>query len=199
MEIIFFISIINKLNIKLLTIKFLSMGTLLLSGTLLFLLACTGQNSSGDHQSKDVLATVQHDQKQANKTAIILEAFQIVDSDGGSKNFVLRMDKAGKCYLGKEFLGTITAAGELKSETGEVLVRLQGDKLLSEEGKVVLAIKKDGTIANGSGKDITWGADGRLNSDELGLKLVPANSKAKRAASLLMYSYFGSSNTEVQQ
>ena len=175
------------------------MGTLLLSGTLLLLLACTGQSSPVKHPSEDAVAAVLQERKQSNKTAIILDAFQILDSDGGSKNFVLQMDKEGKCYLGEEFLGTITASGELKSDKGEILVHLRGDELLSDEGKVILLIKEDGTIVNGSGKDITWGADGRLKSDELGLKLVPADSKAKRAASLLLYSFFGSTETEVQK
>lgn len=172
------------------------MGILLLSGTLFFLLSGTGQISAIKDQYVDSIATVQQEQKQSDKTSIVLEAFQILDSDGGPADVVLSMDKHGKCYVGKEFIGTITKAGELKSDTGKLLVRLRGDQLLSDEGKVILVIKEDGTISNGSGKDITWGPDGMLKNMEMGLKLVPVDSKSKRAASLLMYSFFGSSDTQ---
>lgn len=175
------------------------MGTLLLNGTFLFLLSWAGQNNVAEYTSADSVVTVQVEPKQENKPIIILEAFQILDSDGGSADAVLSMDKEGKCYVGKEFIGTITAAGELKSDTGELLVHLKGNELLSNDGKVVLVIKEDGTISNGSGKDITWGQDGILKNMELSLKIVPVNSKAKKAASLLVYSFFGSSETEVQK
>lgn len=175
------------------------MGILFLSGTLLFLLSGTGQSNITKYAYEDSVATVHIEQKQSNKPVIILDAFQIMDSDGSTADVVLSMDKYGKCYVGKEFIGTITAAGELKSETGELLVRLKGDELLSDEGKAILVIKEDGTISNGSGKDITWGSDGILKNMELGLKLVPVDSKAKRAASLLVYSFFGSSDAEDQE
>ncbi|MEJ5146580.1 MULTISPECIES: hypothetical protein [Sphingobacterium] len=175
------------------------MGTLLLSGTFLYLLSWTGQNNLAKYPYADSVVTVQVEQKQENKPVMILEAFQILDSDGGSAEAVLSMDKDGKCYVGKEFIGTITAAGELKSDTGELLVHLKGNELLSSDGKVSLVIKEDGTISNGSGKDITWGPDGILKNMELSLKIVPVDSKAKRAASLLVYSFFGSTETEVQK
>ena len=175
------------------------MGTLLLNGTFLFLLSWAGQNNVAKYTSADSVVTVQVEPKQENKPVIILEAFQILDSDGGSTEAVLSMDKEGKCYVGKEFIGTITAAGELKSDTGKLLVHLKGNELLSNDGKVLLVIKEDGTISNGSGKDITWGPDGVLKNMELSLKIVPVDTKAKRAASLLLYSFFGSAETEVQK
>jgi len=46
---------------------------------------------------------------------------------------------------------------------------------------------------------MTWGTDGILKNMELSLKIVPVDSKAKRAASLLVYSFFGSTETEVQK
>lgn len=175
------------------------MGILFLSSTLLFLLSNTGQSNVTKYPCADSVATVRTEQKQSNKPVIILDAFQIVDSDGGTPEGVLSMDNRGKCFFGKEFIGTITATGELRSESGELLVCLRGDELLSNDRKVLLVIKEDGTISNGSGKDITWGPDGILQNMELGLKLVPVDSKAKRAASILMYSFFGSLDPQDQE
>lgn len=127
--------------------------------------------------------------KHVNQDTITIEAFKIVDGD--SDEIFLRMDKDGKCYLGKSFIGTITRAGEIKDDNAELVIRLKGEQFMTTENKVLLLIKADGTISDGSGKDMTWDEDGFLTNSETGLKLVPADTKAKKAASMLLTAFMG--------
>lgn len=174
-----------------------ALSSILVGGTLsLVLLSCTNQNSSGNHDSMDSTEAVQHELSQSGNTVITIEAFEIIDSDGGSGKTALSMDDEGKCYLGDQFIGTITSTGELKSDKGQLMASLKGDQLISDKGKVLGIIKNDGTISNGSGKDISWGADGVLTNSESGLKIIPTDSKAKRAASMLLSAFFGFSSIE---
>lgn len=157
--------------------------------------------SQGEFQWEGYIANLQINQKYnkiaPSKEAIVLAAFQIVDGDSGE--VLLKMDKDGKCYLNTGFIGTITTAGEVMSDDGKPVAHLKGGQFMTSENKMLVTIKADGTISVGSEPEMTWGQNGFLTNSETGLKLVPANSKAKRAASILLSAFMGFGVTDSEQ
>lgn len=118
---------------------------------------------------------------------IVLE--EIAIGDANVKN-ALKMSRDGHfSILGKE-VGVLSTNGQLKDNKGKVLAKMSGDQFVDANGKVLTIIKEDGTIVNGSGKNLSWDENGLLKNSEVEMYLTPANTKAKRAASILLFTYF---------
>lgn len=118
---------------------------------------------------------------------IVLEEIAIGDA---TVKDALKMSRDGHfSILGKE-VGVLSTNGQLKDNKGKVLAKMSGDQFEDANGKVLTIIKEDGTIVNGSGKDLSWGENGLLKNSEVEMYLTPANTKSKRAASILLFTYF---------
>ncbi|OJV54236.1 MAG: hypothetical protein BGO31_12865 [Bacteroidetes bacterium 43-16] len=140
-------------------------------------------------------STEQQDPKiQANKDTLVIEPFQIVDGD--SDKVLLRMNHDGRFYLYRDFIGTMTSAAEIYSEEGELVAHLKDNKFMTSDNKVWFTIRDDGAIAVGSEPEMTWGPDGFLTNSDTGLKLVPADTKARIAASMLLSAFMGFGATD---
>ncbi|WP_437919736.1 hypothetical protein [Sphingobacterium sp. LRF_L2] len=168
----------------------------------LFFAALTTVLYSSGKQYEQVLghdsSILQHNQKNfAGEDTIILEAFKIIDSD--SEKVILSMDKDGKCYLFNDFIGSITSSGEMKSDDGTLVARLNVDKFTDDKDTLLVIINKDGSISGVTEKDMTWGSDGILTNSETGLKVTPVATKARQAASMLLCAFMGFSITESEK
>jgi hypothetical protein len=73
------------------------------------------------------------------------------------------------------------------------------DFLENADGKPLVKIGMDGTLDNGSGVPIYWSEDGTLvrGKETLGIRMLPQNSSARRAASIILFLYLISDGPQI--
>lgn len=113
-------------------------------------------------------------------------AFIVVDKEGEIKTY----EKSGKFKSEWKTIGTISKDGRIADTHGKLLAVLRDTSILEDSaGAPLVRIYADGTLDNGSGVSIRWTKDGTLKQGDLLLdvKLSPANSPARRAASIVFF------------
>ena len=129
-------------------------------------------------------------------TTLVLEKIAI--GDANTKDALTMNEKGHLSAIGKE-VGVLSTNGELKDSKGNLLAKMTGETFTDAEGNVISIIKEDGTIINSSGKDLSWDKNGLLKNSEIEVYLTPANTKAKRAASILLFNYFIFTKSQPQE
>lgn len=126
--------------------------------------------------------------KHKSKTSFVkLSAFKIADKSG---KIHLEMDKTGKTSYEGKVTGAIDAKGSVFDAGGKLMASLRDDSILVDSsGKPLVKIGTDGALDNESGELIHWLKDGSLAQGDkiLDAKLLPSNSPARRAASILLF------------
>lgn len=120
---------------------------------------------------------------------VILSAFKLV---GENDTMLLEMSETGQIRQQTQEIGLIDILGSLHDASGKLVARLQdNDFLENANGKPLVKVAKDGTLDNGSGVPIYWSEDGTLvrGKENLGIRVLPQNSPARRAASILLFLY----------
>ena len=118
-----------------------------------------------------------------------MSAFKITDTNGKTH---IEMDKAGKVKQDGNAIVSINKSGIVFNLQGKVLARLRDSGVLEDSnGKPLVKISTDGVIDNDSGVLISWSKDGMLSdgTKTLDAKLLPSNSTAHRAASIVYFLY----------
>lgn len=125
----------------------------------------------------------------ATQASFNISPLKITDSTG--KVTVLDIAADGKIHFDRQEIGTISDKGIITSPQGGLLAKFNADMLVDSAGKTLAKIDSAGTISNGSGAEMKWSADGRMmqGADDAGIRLVPADSKAKQAASAVWFLY----------
>ena len=121
---------------------------------------------------------------------LTLDSFKIVDTNG---NVHFEMDNAGKFGQEGKAIGKINVNGLVVNMQGKPLAHLRSNDILEDsKGQPLVKIDHDGSIDNGSGVLIHWLKDGTLSkgNEAMDIKLIPADSNARRTASILIFLYF---------
>lgn len=109
-------------------------------------------------------------------------------------NRTLTMSESGDLYaLDDMHLGRMTKTGVIYDRNGDVIARLMPDGQLQDaSGKLLVMVEENGAWRNREGTSLYWSEDGELivGDKETALKLVPADSPARRAASVFVYMFF---------
>lgn len=136
------------------------------------------------------------DNKAFESSVVQIYPFKIGDQKGTvhivmDKNGVIKT-KAKKGEIKSEWkvVGTISKDGRVIDAHGKLLAVLRDTSILEDSAGVPLVrIYADGTFDNGSGVPVRWTKDGTLKQGDspLDVKLLPANSPARRAASIVFF------------
>lgn len=128
--------------------------------------------------------------KHKSKTSFVkLSAFKIADKSG---KIGLEMDKTGQISYEGKVTGAIDAKGSVFDAGGKLMASLRNNSILVDSsGEPLVKIGTDGALDNGSGVLIHWLKDGTLAQGDkiLDVKLLPPNSPARRAASIVLFLY----------
>lgn len=133
---------------------------------------------------------------------LVLAPFEIVDVQG---RMVMRMDGGGRVlasWVVRDQAGnrsveerddgiTLAASGELRLG-GTLYARFNADGLLvGADGKPLVAVAGDGSFIGGDGTAYSWASDGSLllGDRPAGMRLIPADTPARRAASIALWVY----------
>lgn len=126
--------------------------------------------------------------KHKSKTSFVnLSAFKITDKSG---KIGLEMDKTGAISHEGKVTGTIDAKGSVFDAGGKLIAGLRDNSILVDSsGEPLIKIGTDGALDNESGVLIHWLKDGTLAQGDkiLDVKLLPSNSPARRAASIVLF------------
>jgi hypothetical protein len=71
--------------------------------------------------------------------------------------------------------------------------------LENADGKPLVKVGMDGALDNGSGVPIYWSDDGILvrGKETMGIRMLPRNSPARRAASIVLFLYLASDGPQI--
>ena len=128
---------------------------------------------------------------------VTLSAFKLV---GENDTMLLEMSETGQIRQQMQEIGLIDILGSVHDASGKLIARLQdNDFLENADGKPLVKIGMDGTLDNGSGVPIYWSEDGTLvrGKETLGIRMLPQNSPARRAASIVLFLYLVSDGTQI--
>ena len=118
---------------------------------------------------------------------LVIAGFKILDDQG---NVRFSMNDKGQFWHGKMLAGTIAANGTVTDARGQLVAKLTQDGVLENaHGQGLLKIDPDGAIDNQSGVLVRWSPDGELTKGQtkVNARLSPADSPARRAASVLFF------------
>lgn len=124
--------------------------------------------------------------------------FQIADKKGVVH---LSVDKSGHIKADGKAVGRISRDGRVVDPGGKIVAVLRESSILEDSsGTPLVRIFEDGTFDNGSGVPVRWTTDGHLQQGDsvLDAKLLPSNTRARRAASIVFFlsNFILSSKTE---
>ncbi|MGA2025706.1 MAG: hypothetical protein ABSH17_01400 [Syntrophobacteraceae bacterium] len=128
---------------------------------------------------------------------LILSAFKLV---GENDTILLEMSETGRIRRQMQEIGLIDILGLVYDESGRLVARLRDNDFLENvDGKPLVKVGTDGTLDNGSGVPIYWSEDGILvrGKETLGIRMLPRNSPARRAASIVLFLYLASDGPQI--
>ncbi len=128
---------------------------------------------------------------------VILSAFKLV---GENDTTLLEMSETGHIRQQTQEIGLIDVRGSVHDASGKPVARLRDDDVLENaDGKSLVKVGMDGALDNGSGVVIYWSEDGTLlrGKETLGIRIIPRNSPARRAASIVLFLYLVSDGTQI--
>jgi hypothetical protein len=137
------------------------------------------------------------DNKILEQSLIKLSPFKIAGKNG---NIHFEMNKTGQIRQEGKVVGSINRAGKIVDPHGKLIANLRETSILEDsKGMPLVKVDTDGTLDDGSGVLIRWLQDGTFSQGEniLDAKLLPSNSPARRAASIVFFlgMSFGKSTT----
>ncbi len=144
--------------------------------------ACAGSTGSNNAQKEPLL---------------ILSPFKLV---GEKDTMLLEMSETGHISQQMQEIGRIDMLGSVHDASGKLIARLRNDDFLENaDGKPLVKVGMDGTLDNGSGMPIYWSEDGTLvrGKETLGIRMLPRNSPARRAASIVLFLYLVSDGPQI--
>lgn len=125
-----------------------------------------------------------------HKVPVPLSTFEVTDEKGVAG---IKVSADGQISLASEVAGSIDTAGTVKDKQGKVLAHLNPQGMLVDaQEKVLIKVDEEGTLDNSSGMRISWSPEGKLmrGTEDAGMRLVPAASTSRRAASIILFLYF---------
>ena len=128
---------------------------------------------------------------------VILSAFKLV---GENDTMLLEMSETGQIRQQMQEIGLIDILGSVHDASGKLVARLRDNESLENaDGKPLVKVGKDGALDNGSGAPIYWSEDGTLvrGKETLGIRMLPRNSPARRAASIVLFLYLVSDGPQI--
>lgn len=144
------------------------------------------------------------DNKALDSSLVPLSPFKIGDKKGTV--YIVVNNKGEIKWIGeakskKGPVSTISKDGRVVDAHGKLLAVLRDTSILEDSsGTPLVRILADGTLDNGSGVLVSWTKNGTLKQGDslLDVRLMPANSPARRAASIVFFlaSSFGSPTIE---
>ncbi len=127
------------------------------------------------------------DNKSLEPYLVKLSPFKITDKNG---NIHFEMNKTGQIRQDGKPSGSINRKGKVIDIDGKLIASLRDTSILEDsKGTPLVKIDADGTLDNGSGVLIRWMKDGTFTQGDkiLDVKLLPSNSPARRAASIVLF------------
>ena len=126
-----------------------------------------------------------------------LSAFKLV---GEHDTMLLEMSETGHIRQQVQEIGQIDMLGSVHDASGKLVARLRNDDFLENAGgKPLVKVGMDGALDNGSGTPIYWSGDGILvrGKETLGIRILPPDSPARRAASIVLFLYLVSDGPQI--